>query len=99
MLLCSRPRWFSVWAALAAAGPEIPGDPWEPFNRKVFAFNEGFDRILVEPAAKGWDFVLAEGVQNSIKNVFDNLFMPAVFVNHLLQGNFGRPSPPTFRAS
>ena len=72
----------------SSGGPRDPGDPWEPFNRKVFAFNEGFDRALVEPAAKGWDFVLPEGVQASVKNVFDNLFLPAVFVNHLLQGRF-----------
>lgn len=61
-------------------------DPWEPFNRAMFDFNEGLDRWVVKPAAVGWDTVLPRPVQVSIDNFFDNLKFPARFVNDLLQG-------------
>jgi phospholipid-binding lipoprotein MlaA len=35
-----------------ATGPD-PRDPYEGFNRKVFAFNEGLDKAVLKPVAKG----------------------------------------------
>jgi phospholipid-binding lipoprotein MlaA len=61
-------------------------DPWEPFNRSMFNFNEGLDRWVLKPVAEGWDAVLPRPVQVSIDNFFDNLKFPARFVNDLLQG-------------
>ncbi|MBM4243560.1 MAG: VacJ family lipoprotein [Deltaproteobacteria bacterium] len=70
-----------------SAAPETVGDdPWEPFNRPIFAFNEGLDRWLIKPVAQGWDTVMPRPVQVSIDNFFDNLRFPARFVNDLLQG-------------
>ena len=31
-----------------------PRDPWEEFNRNVFAFNDGFDAAILRPAAELW---------------------------------------------
>jgi len=79
---------FSL-ACATGQGPDVPDrDPWEPMNRKIFAFNEGLDRWVFEPASVGWDFVLPDAVQKSVMNVFDNIFMPAVMVNHLFQARF-----------
>jgi phospholipid-binding lipoprotein MlaA len=61
-------------------------DPWEGFNRKIFAFNEGFDRWILEPVATAWDTVLPDPVQTSVRNVFDNARFPVIFLNDLLQG-------------
>ena len=61
-------------------------DPWEPMNRGIFAFNEGADKWLIEPVAKGWDFVLPEFVQTGIDNFFTNLNAPVDVANNLLQG-------------
>lgn len=61
-------------------------DPWEGFNRSMFAFNEWADRWLIEPLAIGWDFALPEAVQLGIDNFFDNLHFPRRFANDLLQG-------------
>ena len=63
-------------------------DPWEPMNRKIFAFNESLDEWVIGPVSVGWNGVLPGGVQTSIKNFFDNIFMPAIFVNHVVQGQF-----------
>jgi len=59
-------------------------DPWEPINRGLFAFNEGFDRFLLGPVAKGWDFIAPEVVQKGVYNFYNNLNMPIVFANDLL---------------
>ncbi len=67
-----------------AAGSE--DDPWEPFNRGVFWFNDQLDGYVVEPVARGWDFVMPKDVQTWIDNFFDNVHAPIDGVNALLQG-------------
>lgn len=61
-------------------------DPWEKSNRKVFAFNEGLDRYVLEPVAKSWDWVVPELVQTGIRNIFDHANRPLVMMHNLLQG-------------
>jgi phospholipid-binding lipoprotein MlaA len=60
-------------------------DPWESFNRRVFAFNRQLDRFVLKPVATVWDAVLPDLAQESLGNFFDNLRMPARLVNHLFQ--------------
>jgi phospholipid-binding lipoprotein MlaA len=61
------------------------GDPWESMNRGIFRFNEGADRWLIEPIAKGVDFVIPDPVERSIRRIFDNSMFPIRFLNDLLQ--------------
>jgi phospholipid-binding lipoprotein MlaA len=61
-------------------------DPWQRMNRGIFWFNESVDHFLLEPVAKGWDFVTPEPVETSIANFFSNLRFPVVMVNNVLQG-------------
>ncbi len=76
--------------ALPASGQPANGpndnDPWEPFNRGIFWFNEKLDLVLVEPVARGWDQVIPEDVQSWLDNFFDNVHAPVDTVNALLQG-------------
>ncbi|MGH0036760.1 MAG: MlaA family lipoprotein [Myxococcota bacterium] len=60
-------------------------DPWEPMNRGTHAFNEKFDQWVFEPIAIGWDFVVPELVQEGLQNFFENLAMPVVIANDVLQ--------------
>ena len=60
-------------------------DPLEPFNRAIFSFNNFADKIILEPAAKGYK-KLPSPIQSGISNFLDNLKMPLVIVNQLLQG-------------
>jgi phospholipid-binding lipoprotein MlaA len=62
-------------------------DPWEPFNRRMFAFNRQLDRFVLKPVATVWDRALPDLAQDSLGNFFDNLGMPARLVNHLFQRN------------
>jgi phospholipid-binding lipoprotein MlaA len=77
-----------VIVAGGCATPERP-DPLEPMNRGIFAFNETLDQYAIEPVAKGWDFIVPSVVQNSIQDFFDNLNMPIVFANDVLQAKPG----------
>lgn len=61
-------------------------DPWEGFNRAIFAFNEWADRWVAEPVATVWDFAMPEALQLGIDNFFENLSFPRRFVNDWLQG-------------
>jgi phospholipid-binding lipoprotein MlaA len=65
---------------------EIPEyDPWESFNRKMFAFNQNLDRYVLKPVARVWNFVVPELAQQSLANAFDNIAMPRRLINNLLQ--------------
>ncbi|HXK21484.1 MAG TPA: VacJ family lipoprotein [Myxococcota bacterium] len=67
------------------AGARSPWDPWERFNRKMFAFNEDVDHFVLEPVATGWDYVVPHRVETCISNFFENLMLPTRFANDLLQ--------------
>ena len=68
------------------ADDEETWDPFEPFNRAMFTFNEKFDDWLLKPVAKGYDWLLPQPVKNGVGNFFTNLSQPASAVNNLLQG-------------
>ena len=64
-----------VMALLAAlcAGPawaEEDDDPWEGFNRAMFSVNDGLDRWVLEPVAKGWDFIMPDPLEQCFSNFF-----------------------------
>jgi phospholipid-binding lipoprotein MlaA len=62
-------------------------DPWEGYNRKVFAFNEGMDKV-VRPIAVGYDKITPDPVQRGVGNFFRNLDAPVTYVNQVLKGKF-----------
>ena len=71
-------------------------DPIEPINRVIFGFNNVADKIILEPAAKGYR-KLPSPVQSGISNFLSNLRMPLVIVNQLLQGQGGNAAESTGR--
>ena len=60
-------------------------DPLEGINRAVFGFNNVADKIILEPAAKGYK-KLPSPIQSGIGNFINNLKLPLVAFNQLLQG-------------
>jgi len=79
----------SVLAVIAlsgcASGPN-PDDPYEDFNRQMFAFNDSLDKVVIEPVAHGYRAVTNEPIRERVGNLTDNLNEPLTFVNHVLQG-------------
>jgi len=63
-----------------------PRDPLESFNRQVFEFNEGLDKVVLKPLAQVYDAVLPVPVQECLSNGFSNLREPSNALNNLLQG-------------
>jgi len=83
------PGAASILAAITlpgcASGPN-PEDPYEDFNRQMFAFNDGLDKAVIEPVAYGYRAVTNEPIREGVGNFTDNLNEPLTFVNHVLQG-------------
>jgi phospholipid-binding lipoprotein MlaA len=76
--------------ALLLAGCVNPAeDRFEPVNRPVFALNQGLDRALIRPLARGYVTVTPDLVQDGVYNFFDNLGYPVVALNQFLQGKPG----------
>jgi phospholipid-binding lipoprotein MlaA len=63
-------------------------DPWEGFNRKVYAFNDGLDRVIVRPIAVGYDKIMPDPFQRGVGNFYRNLDAPVTLLSQLLQGKF-----------
>jgi phospholipid-binding lipoprotein MlaA len=61
-------------------------DPWESYNRKIHAFNMGFDKAIFRPVAKGYDVIMPDVPQRGVRNFFRNLAYPVTFLNLILQG-------------
>ncbi|MBC8057915.1 MAG: VacJ family lipoprotein [Rhizobiales bacterium] len=74
------------FAADARGGPGARLDPWENWNRKVFAFNEGLDEKVVKPVATGYARVVPQFVRTGVDNFFANAADGWSFVNNVLQG-------------
>ena len=60
-------------------------DPLEPINRAIFSFNNAIDKVVLEPAAKGYK-KLPSPIQSGISNFLGNLKLPIVIINQILQG-------------
>ena len=73
-------------ASIPAGVAPSPHDPWEPFNRSVFEFNEGLDTYLLKPVVAGYRFVLPEFVRDGIYNFFSNYSDIYTALQNLLQG-------------
>lgn len=73
-------------AASAPARAASPADPWENWNRKVFAFNDKVDDAVVRPAAEAYRDVVPQIVRTGIGNVLGNIRDVWSAANQFLQG-------------
>ncbi len=76
--------------AVAPPRPEGTSDPYQSFNRKMFAFNQTADKWVMRPVAKAYVKVTGPKGREHISDFFANLRTPITIVNELLQG---RPDP------
>lgn len=65
-----------------------PKDPFEPYNRAMFKFNDTLDQAALKPAAQAYSH-LPSFVQTGVSNFFGNLADVWTAVNNLLQGKLG----------
>jgi phospholipid-binding lipoprotein MlaA len=65
-------------------------DPFEKFNRGVYAFNDTVDRAVIKPVAQGYSTVMPNPVKTMVNNFFSNLDDVVVTANDLLQFKFNQ---------
>jgi phospholipid-binding lipoprotein MlaA len=83
-------------APAAAVSPRarprpVKADPFEGFNRGVFAFNEVVDHALLKPLAMAYKAAVPSPLRTGVDNVFGNVGDAWSAVNLLLQGK-GKPA-------
>lgn len=81
VISCAMTGCASTW------NPKDPKDPYENYNRKVFAFNLSVDRHVYRPIARGYDAITPKPVQKSVANFFNNVDQVPTIANDLLQLN------------
>lgn len=86
LVLLSVACLFVGCASIPAGVEPSPRDPWEPFNRSVFEFNEGLDAYLLKPVVAAYRFILPEIVREGIYNFFSNYSDIYTALQNLLQG-------------
>lgn len=85
----------SLIAGCASVPNLTPEDPWESYNRSMYAFNDAVDKALLKPIATGYKTVTPEPVRTCIHNIFGNFGDVWSAINSLLQGR-GRDFVDTF---
>ena len=60
-------------------------DCFESINRGIFAFNQGLDKVVFKPLAKGYR-ILPQPVRSGTSNVISNLGNVVTIPNNILQG-------------
>ena len=61
-------------------------DPWERYNRRMYRFNRGLDKLFFRPVARGYQRITPTLLRKGVSNFFGNLQQPVVMLNKLLQG-------------
>ncbi len=82
-------------AETTASADAAVNDPFEKTNRVIFSVNEGIDKAVLEPVARGYRYVAPKPVRQGLRNFLRNLKSPVVMGNQLLQGDldgFGNAS-------
>jgi phospholipid-binding lipoprotein MlaA len=70
----------------ATTGRDVnPQDPYEPFNRSVYRFNDTIDRYALKPVAQAYEKVVPEPLQLMVGSFFGNLDDLYTGANNLLQ--------------
>jgi phospholipid-binding lipoprotein MlaA len=79
---------LTLWMLGGCATGSNPQDPFEPFNRNVYRFNNEVDQAILRPAARAYRAALPEFIRSSIGNVFSNIGDIRTALNNALQGKF-----------
>ncbi|MEO5559816.1 MAG: VacJ family lipoprotein [Dokdonella sp.] len=74
----------TLFAGCTIAKPRTD-DPWEHFNRKMYAFNHVADKAVIRPVAAGYRKITSADMRRIVANFFANIRMPISIINDILQ--------------
>lgn len=69
----------------ATVSNPTPDDPWERYNRSMFAFNDTVDQAFLKPIATGYDQLMPDPAQTCVHNIFNNVADVWSAINSFLQ--------------
>lgn len=72
-------------------------DPYEKFNRKIFAFNSVLDYIFLRPLAVGYKNLTNDYMKARVNSFVGNIDMPLTAVNYGLQLNYDKTMKSVWR--
>ncbi len=72
----------------ATTGAPNKADPFEPFNRAMYAIHEPIDENIVRPVAQAWVDYVPKPVQSAVRTFFGNIEDGFSALNGLLQGKW-----------
>ncbi|HVT31456.1 MAG TPA: VacJ family lipoprotein [Rhodanobacteraceae bacterium] len=90
------PALLVLLAGCTVAKPRSD-DPWEGFNRKMYAFNDAADKAVIRPVAAGYRKITSANVRRVVSNFYDNIKTPITIANDVLQGDPRRAARNTGR--
>lgn len=61
-------------------------DPLENVNRKIYVFNDGFDRYILQHVVNAYRAGIPQTGRKGIRNFLNNLTLPLSAINSFLQG-------------
>lgn len=73
-----------------AVAERNPYDPYEPYNRAMFKFNDKADQYVLKPVAKGYRKVTPQPVRTVVSNFFNNLRDVVSLGSNVLRGEMGK---------
>jgi len=76
---------------------QISSDPLESWNRGVYKFNDGLDKVALRPVAQAYHAAVPDPAERSVGRFFSNLGEPLNIVNNLLQGKVDGALTSTYR--
>jgi phospholipid-binding lipoprotein MlaA len=104
MMLQSSRRVLLMVVVLLCSGCATTGpdgveniDPFERTNRAIYRFNDGLDRTILKPVAKGYRKVTPAFLRRGVGNFFANLYDLNGAVNALLQARIPEAGRNTWR--
>lgn len=72
-------------AIIVTARPSVPEDPLQSVNAEIFGTVQAVDTAVIGPAALTYKRTVPGPVRSGLRNFFNNLQEPVVFLNYLLQ--------------
>ena len=88
-LTCTAAILIALTAVPHAAAADAR-DPYEPYNRAMFRFNDTADRYVFAPVARGYRKITPKPVRSAAGNFFNNLRDVKSFGSNLLRGHIGK---------
>ncbi len=72
-------------------------DPYEPFNRVMYNFNDFLDNAVLKPVATFYNKIMPKPLNKGIKNFYANIDTIPTVINDALQGNFYQTASDSWR--